>query len=127
MDRLKAGAWANDILCGLSWVVPRGEVARRPAVERAPSWSWLCIEGPLVFTSELVCDRSCRVLGFEVAIGSGDSFSVGGRLILETKVERLASLVPTSTSGPRKTSWRYSWMWMQRGMQSRRDLSRPIL
>ncbi len=68
------------------------EVARRPVVERIQSWNWLCIQEPLVLSSELVCDRSCRVLELEAAMGSGDSFSVeGGRLDPETTVERLAS------------------------------------
>lgn len=42
-----AGLWRSDVLAGLLWGRNPDGVCTRPAVYRAPSWSWAAVEGPI--------------------------------------------------------------------------------
>ncbi|KAJ8118413.1 hypothetical protein OPT61_g614 [Boeremia exigua] len=45
-DDYLAGLWRNHLMKELSWKI-RG--AKRPATKRAPSWSWMALDGPVCF------------------------------------------------------------------------------
>jgi hypothetical protein len=43
--RYYAGIWEERFFEQLLWAMSTGEIARRPAEERAPSWSWAAVDG----------------------------------------------------------------------------------
>jgi hypothetical protein len=45
-DQYLAGLWKKHLLLELSWKI---EGAKQPASKRAPSWSWMALEGPVSF------------------------------------------------------------------------------
>ncbi|PVH68741.1 HET-domain-containing protein, partial [Cadophora sp. DSE1049] len=60
-DEIVAGLWRTDIPRGLCWIVLDNAHSRRPSTPRAPSWSWLVMDGRLGFADKLVCDLSCEI------------------------------------------------------------------
>ena len=50
-EKYLAGLWENDLICGLSWALDTKncEEDHRDMSDRAPSWSWASVEGPVKF------------------------------------------------------------------------------
>ena len=50
-ERYLAGLWENDLICGLSWAsdTMKCDEYHRDMSDRAPSWSWASVEGPVKF------------------------------------------------------------------------------
>lgn len=50
-EKYLAGLWEKDLICGLSWAsdISKTEEDHRDMSDRAPSWSWASVEGPVKF------------------------------------------------------------------------------
>ncbi|KAJ4373686.1 hypothetical protein N0V86_007829 [Didymella sp. IMI 355093] len=66
--RYYAGIWEERFFEQLLWAMSTGEITKRPAEYRAPSWSWAAIDGrpKWPWTEHLVDAKiSCKLLGVE--------------------------------------------------------------
>jgi hypothetical protein len=63
-----AGIWESDLLAGLMWICvsPR----RQPLNERAPSWSWAAIDGPVSFDMPFSMPKDSKALEYFMTIHS---------------------------------------------------------
>lgn len=84
-DVYLAGLWARHLLQELSWHVYN---AKRPARSRAPSWSWMALDGPVTFQTDhcewytpIVEVISCTVT--PVSPTAPFSSVTGGALVLD--------------------------------------------
>ncbi|KAI6354281.1 hypothetical protein MCOR31_011513 [Pyricularia oryzae] len=90
--RFVGGIWACDVQRGLCWTVA-GEGPLNAGIEprRAPSWSWLAVDGFTLFPDELVHEDS-RVATVEGIDATTESdLSSSGVLRLRTRVVLLGS------------------------------------
>ncbi|KAF2136559.1 uncharacterized protein K452DRAFT_258887, partial [Aplosporella prunicola CBS 121167] len=93
-DELHAGLWKGDIVRGLLWKgkydVIDTESLSRPAVYRAPSWSWVSCEGQVHWPARWAEVRSeCEVLGVETAVENATGQVSGGKITLTGKMRRV--------------------------------------
>lgn len=51
-DDYLAGLWRRQLAYDLSWTTARNGSARRPRAWRAPSWSWMSIDGPVAWEAD---------------------------------------------------------------------------
>ena len=83
-----AGLWAEHLLFNLLWFVRRGP-GRRPAVYRAPSWSWAALDGNVGHdivpeTSKLkmsLGDRQAEVIDWRVKAAGEDQAAAFGPVV----------------------------------------------
>ncbi|KAI6362732.1 hypothetical protein MCOR25_006133 [Pyricularia grisea] len=90
--RFLGGVWACDVQRGLCWTVAaEAPLAAKMEPRRAPSWSWLAVDGFTLFPDELVHEdsRIATVEGIEAKPES--DFSISGVLRLRRRVVLLGS------------------------------------
>ncbi|KAH7092292.1 heterokaryon incompatibility protein-domain-containing protein [Paraphoma chrysanthemicola] len=105
-DVYLAGLWKKHLLYELSWYI---EGANRPSSKRAPSWSWMALEGPISFQYDLcgwytpiATVISCSVN--QVALSAPFSKVAGGTLILSGRFGSLPSRTRVCSS-----AYKYRW------------------
>ncbi|CAK1355983.1 uncharacterized protein RHO25_000368 [Cercospora beticola] len=66
-DEYVAGLWRSLLPCCLLWAVQDDAVTKRAAPYRAPTWSWLSIEGPVCCTSQAEGEQDlCDIISIRV-------------------------------------------------------------
>ncbi|KAH7402294.1 heterokaryon incompatibility protein-domain-containing protein [Phaeosphaeria sp. MPI-PUGE-AT-0046c] len=95
-DVYLVGFWKNYLLQDLSWKITR---ATKPSRKRAPSWSWMALDGPVSFQfdhcgwyTSIATVISCSL----DSVGSIASLSsaVGGALVLSGYLYQLPTNIP---------------------------------
>ncbi|KAF2491011.1 HET-domain-containing protein [Lophium mytilinum] len=65
-----SGIWADSLHSGLLWMSDRRPLIC-PKVQRAPSWSWASVDGPLRFPSgRIIGEQPCKLLAIESSLKS---------------------------------------------------------
>lgn len=73
-----AGLWSPWLIRQLAWRVTENEIGKRPEDFRAPTWSWLSIDGPVVLDlmdePNSNVSRLADVVGHQVALQTDNAF-----------------------------------------------------
>jgi hypothetical protein len=92
VDRYLSGVWAATLHIGLLWTAC-GTPLRRPRTERAPSWTWASMEGPIQHPEHLPLDSKIILLSDMPKYVSRESV-LHSSLTISSKIKCLDFLDP---------------------------------